>query len=200
VSDIKARPDGNLYVLNNGAADEALLIMRPDGTVLKGIDLQGKTPIATGLNFGPAGDIFVADMLGGRAVRYRPGGGEPTGMYGGMNKGFNNPAGVAVTPEGNIYVAEQGFARLQKLDREGNFVKSINLACKPMHVLLSGDFLDMTCDAGLVSLNWKTDELQLIQYDRIEHKPSNPTGLTYGPDNTLYVLANGILIEYRVQH
>jgi hypothetical protein len=200
VGDIKMGPDGDFYVLNNGDLSNAMWVMKPDGEIVEGLSLEAKTPIATGLNFGPDGNIYISDMLGGRILKFQPTGGTPLGVYGGMTGGFNNPAGVAVTPDGMIYAAEQGFARLQQLAPDGTFIRNIDLHCKPTHVTVSGDFLDISCDKGLVGVNWKKGEVQLVHYASLDQKPINPTGLTYGPDNHLFVLDGNTLIEYQVTH
>ena len=200
VGDVKPGPDGLLYVLNNGDANHALYIMTPDGHILKELSLGEKTPIATGLSIDRDGKLFIADMLGGRILAYPPGGGAPAGIYGGMAGGFNNPAGVAVTPDGMIYAAEQGYARIQQLGPSGKFIRSYDLHCKPNAVTVSGDYLDIACDTGLVGINWKKQDIQLVRYDAPDHRPDGATGLTYGADNTLYVLAGSSLIEYKITH
>ena len=75
--DIKVGPDGNLYLLNNGAGDDAMLEMKPNGTVIKRIALNSKSPVAAGLQFGLDGKMYVADVVGGVIWKYDLNGGDP---------------------------------------------------------------------------------------------------------------------------
>lgn len=198
--DVEARPDGTLYVLNNGTLDNGIYVMKPDGTIVRQLSLLGKTDIATGLTFGPDGSLYVADVFGGRTLKYAATGGEPLASYGGIVGGFNNPTGVAVDDTGMVYVSDSGFNRLQQLDPNGNYVRSFDLKCKPWHIALNGDWLDVTCDRGMVSVNKTSGALQLVRVDGGESRLVAPRGLTYAPDGTLYVVDGNALIQYRVQH
>ena len=58
--------------------------------------------------------INVHDSTGALIVRF--------GSQGVIDGQFNNPVGVAVDPQGFIYVADMGNSRVQKFDRSGQFV------------------------------------------------------------------------------
>jgi len=192
---------GNLlYVLNNGPNEQSLYIMRPDGQVQRQVTLNGKTPIAVGLDFGPDGMLYVGDMTGGSVRKYEIGGGDPLGNWGGMGGGFNNVGGVAVDKDGTIYAAEISFQRVQKLRSDGTFVQKYDIKCSPNKLAISGDWIDVTCDKGLVSINKASGEIRqsLVVGDRPQLVA--PTALTYGPDGTLYVVDQGIVTSYKVQH
>ncbi|HEY0070074.1 MAG TPA: hypothetical protein VGE04_08930, partial [Chloroflexia bacterium] len=74
-TDIDVGPDNLLYVLNNGEGPQALLVMQPDGTVVRQLALEGKSRVASGLDLAPDGSIYVADTVGGRVTKYGPNGG-----------------------------------------------------------------------------------------------------------------------------
>jgi hypothetical protein len=200
--DIKTGPDGNLYLLNNGTGDNALLEMKPDGTVIKKIALNNKTPVAAGLQFGPDGKMYVADVVGGAILKYNLGGGDPITHFAGKSGGFNNVLGVLVTPDGNMFAAESSNSQVQELDPSGHFVRAFQLGCQPYYMAQAGDWIDVSClDQGIVSINTKSGNVQL---SRIE-PPSAPalistTGMTYGPDGKLYVMDGSTLVVYSVQH
>jgi hypothetical protein len=198
--DVVPAPDGTLYVLNNGNGLENLLVMKPDGTVVRQMPLDGKTQNATDLTIGPDGALFVSDMYGGKVNKYPATGGPVIQQYGGMAGGFNNPAGLAVHPDGTLFVAEQGYSRVQELKPDGEFVRSHNLNCQPWYLVINGDWVDISCAKGIYSLNKKTGTLQPSRVDGGAPRLSSPKGMTYAPDGTLYVLDGSTLVQYRVEH
>ncbi len=203
-SDVKVGPDGLLYVLNNGEGDQALLVMKPDGTVVNKHSLKDKTDIATGLYVAKDGSLYVADMKEGKVLKYAKGGGDVVSTFLGMTKGFNNPADVVVGDDGTVYVTESGNQRIQVMAADGHFLREYDVGCRPMHMVVNGDWLDATCVKGMVSVNVRTNSVQEARFPVQDSIPENPTGLIFGPDkNTLFVLdakTATSLIEYKVQH
>jgi len=200
--DVKVGPDGLIYVLNNAPNEQALLVLQPDGRVVRQVSLIGKTPIAVGLVFAPDGSgAYVSDMTGGRIIRYGPGFGDPVESYGGATGSFNNIVGIVVDDDGTIYASESSPPiRVQQIDRTGKFVRDFKLECSPQFITTTGDWLDLSCSAGLISINKVTGKVQSVRYSETSLKPSAPTGVTYGPDGTLYVLDGDKVIQYTVQH
>ena len=200
--DVELGPDGKLYVLNNGPTPaDNILVVTPDGEIERRIQLNNKTQIAIGLGFGPGGNMYVSDMTGQRVKVYRPEGGDPLAEYlGERPNGFDNGAGLAVAPDGMIYEAEISFRRVQQLDPQGKYVRSFNLKCAPWFVVASGEWLDVSCpEGGLYSINTRTATIQSVDVDTGNY-PRSPTGMTYGPDGTLYLMDGNTLIAYKVQH
>jgi outer membrane protein assembly factor BamB len=200
--DIKAGPNGDLYLLNNGPAENALLVIKPDGTVVRKIALDIKTPVASGLQIRPDGTIYVSDVSGGSVWKYGPNGGSPLAQYRGQRDGFDNILGLLVRPDGKIYAAESTTKLVQELDADGNYLRSFSIGCSPFYMSSTGDWLDVTCpDSGIFSVNLKTGNIQRTTYSPDSATaPRAPIGITYSPDGKLYVGDGSRLIVYEVQH
>jgi outer membrane protein assembly factor BamB len=202
-SDIKVGPGGFLYVLNNGEGHDALWVMKPNGEIVSQLTLNGKTPIATGLNIGPDGKIYVGDMLGGKIDVWNKDGGDFIAAYGGPSGGLNNPSGVAVSPNGNVFALENGNGLIYEIAPNGETVRRYNPECRPIHGTTVGDWIDISCENGLVSINTKNNNLQFSHFGPPEAiKPESFRGLTYGPNDTLYMLDfnSGTLYSYKISH
>jgi streptogramin lyase len=196
--DIKAGPEGLLYVLNNGDNDHALFVMRPDGVVVRQVPLGVKSSTGMGLDLGRERDLYVTDM--GRVLKYGDGGGPPLAVWGGLTGGFNNVMGILVGSDGMVYAAENSGLRVQQLDSRGQFIRSYDLGCSPSYLAADGDWIDASCNRGLVSINTRTGVVQRSMAAPVNDLPSTPAGIAYGPDGTLYILDYGILVACKVQH
>jgi hypothetical protein len=199
-SDVQAGPDGLLYVLNSGDERPALLIMRPDGQAVRQVPLESRSNITMGLSLGSDSQLVVGDMVGGRILTYSATGGQPTNAWGGLTGGFNNVSGVALAADGSIYAAEASAHRIQHLAPDGKVVRTFDVNCEPQYAVLDGDWLDVTCGAGLVSFNISGGYKQGIRLVDSNTQFGHPRGLTYAPDNTLYVVDDHTLYQFSVQH
>jgi sugar lactone lactonase YvrE len=198
--DIKVSPDNLLYLLNNGPGTAALYVMRPDGQVVRQAALDGKSDVATGLSFGPDGKLYVADMVGGSILKYDPAGGPPLRQFARPEGGFNNITGLAIAGDGTIYAGELGPRRVNAFSLDGHFIRSYDIACIPWYLALAGDWLDVSCDQGIVSINTRTQTIQKSWVREHDVPLKSPTGLAYGPDGLLYVLDGQSISAYQVQH
>jgi hypothetical protein len=52
-----------------------------------------------------------------------------------------------------VYAAEGSAHRVQHLASDGHALRTFPLDCEPQYVALVGDWLDLTCGAGLLSIN-----------------------------------------------
>jgi DNA-binding beta-propeller fold protein YncE len=76
------------------------------------------------------GDLFVADSASNRIEKFGPDGrfqarfgrNGGDGSAGRARGEFNDPRGLATDPAGNLYVADHGNNRVQKLDSDGRFL------------------------------------------------------------------------------
>ena len=124
---------GNIYVVDQ----ENNLVKRytTDGEF---IEEWGETGDGVGQMEGPkgiavdaSGYVYIADGFNNRVHKFDSDGDHiftiagdgPDGQGAGSAEGFlNNPEGVAVDADGNIYVGDRGNNRISKFDRFGDFV------------------------------------------------------------------------------
>jgi sugar lactone lactonase YvrE len=191
--DVKAR-DGLLWVLNNGAGEDALWAMHPSGEVVRRVALEDKTAIAVGLAFTRDGDLVVSDMYGGRVLRYGPDGGRPLSD---PPRALSNPMGVATGASGNLYVAVGG--KLLELDPAGAVVATRDPGCPAVYPDVDGEFLDLTCGERVVTLDLRSGRLR--NAPAAGHLPSLAAarGLARAPDGTLFLLDRGSVLMLRVK-
>ena len=198
--DVAVGPQRLLYLLNNGPGKDALYVISPRGRVLREEPLEGKARESVGLAFDSHGMIYVGDMVGGVIRKYGPHGGKSLAAWGGLTGRFNNVAGIVMDRSGTIYAAESSANRVQQLDAHGRFIRVYDLECAPQHLALHGDWIDVTCSTGLVSIDRRSGNIQLSRVDENDPPLNSPTGLVYGPDNLLYILDGSTVVSYKVRH
>ncbi|HKP51705.1 MAG TPA: SMP-30/gluconolactonase/LRE family protein [Chloroflexia bacterium] len=196
---VGAGPDGMIYVLNNGDGDQALLVMSPNGELVRQTTLNAKGSIAIGLAFGND-KMYISDMTGGRVLVYPVTGGDALAAWTPPERKFNNPGGLAIDGDGNVYVVETSERSVHRFDKEGNLTKKYDLKCDPMFAAISGNWMEVSCGTNLISVNIKDGSSQSGHVDEKYPRLYAPTGLTFGPDGTLYVLDGSTVVAYRVQH
>jgi hypothetical protein len=198
--DIKVGPDGLLYLLNNGGSTQALLVMKPDGEVVRQVPLEGTSSLATGLSFGAGDGMYVSDMTAGHVLKYGPAGGPRVASLPSRPAGFSNLATVATAPDGTVYASELDTRRIYEMDSHGAVIRPYDIKCKAWSAAIQGDWLDVPCEQGLVSINRVTHQVQNAVVAAPDSQLVSPTGLTYTLDGTLYVIDQTTLIAYHVQH
>lgn len=109
-------------------------------------------------------------------------------------------AGVVVDSDGTLFAADNGVQQVQQIDANGSFVRKFDLGCKPMQMAMNGDWIDIGCDNGLVSLNKKTGAVQKSLVEGSSPPLTNPTALVYAPDGLLYVIDGHTIVVYKVNH
>ncbi|MDD5369118.1 MAG: TIGR03663 family protein [Anaerolineaceae bacterium] len=94
-------------------------------------DQPGQFNAPRGVAIAPDGSLYVADSKNNRIQRFKPDGTpiQAWGTFADASKGeapggtFNEPWGVAVGPDGSVYVADTWNNRIQKFNADGKFVK-----------------------------------------------------------------------------
>ncbi len=199
-TDIAVGPDNLLYVLNNGNGPQALLVMRGDGTIVRQVALDGKTPIASGIDVTPDGSIYVADTVGGRVTKYGPEGGPALLDFTSQEVPFSNAIDVAVAPGGTAYVSDLSH-RVFKVGLDEKLQRTYETQFNSWYLQFDGDWLDVTYDEGFLSINNATGEVQMSQVLDPAPKLAAPRGLAHAPGGKLYILDafSRTIREFQVQ-
>ena len=111
---------------------------------------------------------------------------------------FNNVSGVTTDADRSLFVSELGEKKIYKFNPDGQVMREYQMACQPYYMAISGDWVEVSCDGKIVSLNKGTGEIRQAENEN-GSPPSRATGLTYGPDSLLYVLDGASVVAYRVQ-
>ncbi len=115
--------DGLFYVANTGAG--TVEVIDPAGSVVRTLEFPADADEAartTGVYVANGGTTYVSDATSGRVGIFGADG-EFQSFFGEANGpgalSFAQPAGLTIDKEGNLYVAEFGAGRIQKLSAEG---------------------------------------------------------------------------------
>lgn len=171
---------GILYVADSG--NGAIRTLDQKGnvkTLVKGL----KHP--TGIVLNSTGDIYVTETLNHRILRidtqgqwtvFAGGGytlreGESVGAFAdgkGEQAQFNEPQGLAIDDEGNLYVADSGNQRIRRVSPEG------------IVTTLAGSGMEQIENTSYILGGYKDGEGKNAQFNF-------PLGLAVGKDKTIYV-------------
>ncbi len=114
----RVRPDGIIEAFAGSGAEGA----SGDGGAAIAAAMNGPSSVATGLN----GDVYIVDELNNRIRKVDPSGvitrvagAGPAGFSGDGQSArdalLNRPSGVAVGPDGSVYIADSGNHRIRKV-------------------------------------------------------------------------------------
>lgn len=111
----------------------------------------------TNLAIAPNGDLFVSDGYGNARVhRFSANGkllhswGEPGGGPG----QFRVPHGIAIDPNGIVYVADRENSRIQLFDREGKYLSEWNDVARPSQVFIDKNGVVYVSELGFIAGMW----------------------------------------------
>jgi sugar lactone lactonase YvrE len=178
------------------------------------LDIEPKYIVApTGIKVAPDGTIYFADRKQQRLVHLQPIGQRDShvlqvwGEYSESKEGvtptpgtFNEPWGLALGPDGSVYVADLWHHRIQKFDAEGKFLLAwgeFGQGSDPFKLFGPRDIV--VSPAGLVFVT-DTGNKRVVVYDQEGHyvsetggagsepgKFDEPVGLALDADGNLWV-------------
>ena len=130
--DVVVDNNRNVYVLESGAS--RVTIYDKDGNYLTPVILGASNPM--GIDLDDTGNLYIADTGNNRIMKMDVvdterftfsldttfNGDGIAGEYGTGDSQLDQPWGIGVDSEGNVYVTDSGNNRIQKLDSTGEFV------------------------------------------------------------------------------
>jgi streptogramin lyase len=131
---IRLDPDGNVWTVDAGSS--RIIQYTPQGQIVRDFSVElpaspkGEFCGATDIAFTPNGDFYISDgYQNNRIIQFNKAG-QRIREFGKPGNGpgeFNLPHGIALDPQGTIYVADRENLRIQKFDFEGRHKGTWNL-------------------------------------------------------------------------
>lgn len=195
-----------VYMFNR--SDHKLVVFDRDGNLIKTWEQNFVHP--HGIRIGPDGNIYFVDQLAHVVLKYSPDE-ELLLTLGDRNQPsdtgytpehkkveraagpFNNPTGVAVTENGDIFVSDgYGNSRLHKYDSTGSLITSWGVPGK----IAPGEFhvphgVGVHTDGRILLCDRENDRIQIFdsqgEFLGMWTGFTMPTSVEVGPDGTVYV-------------
>jgi len=144
-------------------------------------------------------DVYVSERHGHRINEYWYNGHHVRswGGHGSHHGQFNQPAGIAVAANGNLYVADELNHRVQEFTRKGVFIRAFS------HGMQHPYGVTILPDGDVLVTDWKANRIQRFTstgdlIGTFAHVGS-PFGLTYAPaSDTVYVTtgSSGYVVQF----
>lgn len=186
---------GTSDLLNSGVRPSPLFTIPGPG---RGDDPLFSRPLSAG--FSESGQIYVSDTGNQRVCVFSDRGafvrefGRTKQKDGTYQSSLEQPAGLAVSPDGHVYVADVRGGAVVVFDSRGNRVNRITSAgpstlgvWAPTDVALSGDRLYVTDAAGVGVFSAAGQYIRRMDKSLPGTAFSHPNGIAVRPDGTLVV-------------
>ncbi|NPA31195.1 MAG: TIGR03663 family protein [Chloroflexi bacterium] len=154
----------------------------------------------------PDGTLYIADTYNHRVVHWDPATHQALAVWGGTNMGpaaepglFNEPWGLAVAPDGSVWVADTWNHRVQKFTADGQLLRTVEAIPVEAQPAFYGP-RDVAVDAAGRVYVADTGNKRIVVLDAegryLTHMGGGglapgqfeePVGLALGPDGMLYV-------------
>ena len=173
-----------LYVADNN--NDRIAVVDPSSLALLGSFAEGEVSEPHDVVFDAAGRLLVADTGNSRVAIYEVAG-EKGRFVGEVSGGFSRPEGVAVHPNGRVYVTGAGSGNIVAFKNDQAIASAEGLS-SPHDVVVAADGSIWIADAGNDRLVQMSAELETLSI--IKGKPfdfNGPRYLDFDSKGRLYV-------------
>lgn len=183
--DITLSPDHRyLYVADNN--NDRIAVLDPSTLALLGSFAEGEVSEPHDVVFDAAGRLLVADTGNSRLAIYEVAGVKGK-LVGEISGGFSRPEGVAVHPNGRVYVTGASSGNIVAFEND-QAIASVGGLSSPHDVAVAADGSVWIADAGNDRLVRMSEELETLS--TIKGKPfdfNGPRYLDFDSKGRLYV-------------
>jgi hypothetical protein len=125
---------GQVYICNGSGSSARVSVYNLNGSVARHITVASDRSTLYDVTLDQNGTIYISGIHNVTCLAndgtfiWRKGKGATASAYGSVGAGeleFNYPKGITIGPEGNLYVADTSNHRIQVLDKNGTYIKSI---------------------------------------------------------------------------
>jgi streptogramin lyase len=193
--DLATDAAGNVYVADSG--NDRVQRFTPEGEFTgkwgSSGSQNGQFTEPSGIHVGPRGSVYVADYVSDPDARIQ--------MFNGAGRfltawqspevgGLNSPFGIATDGAGNVYVTDQGNARVQRFSSTGVFISSFGGPGnfdQPLGITVDGAGNVYVVDNINDNVQKFTSTGAPITTFDFGSGLQGPIGITTAPDGTLYL-------------
>jgi len=184
---------GDLYVVN---LQTIIQVDSATGAIVGDFASDGMScPLDS--QFGPNGNLFVANLCSGTVTEYD---GDTGSLIGTFTSGLSGPGGIRFEENGNLLVFELDAGRITEVDTSGNLIGTFASG-------LSGDVgpMDFGPDGNLYVSNLTGNYIQRFAPDGTDlgifaagGSLSSPESHVFGPNGNLFVCSpfTGTIVEF----
>jgi virginiamycin B lyase len=194
--DVTTGPDGNLWVLNQGAdGNGSLVVIAPDHTVKATYPIPTPNAWATALTVGPDGNVWFVEQSANKIGKVTPDGTvteypiPDTVTDDGSGSGpidiGASPTDLVAGPDGALWFTESSTQKIGRITTDGTITEIATPNMQPQSIAVGSDHNVWFTDA----MNGTVDRINAdgtVSTFTIPASFASPDGLTLGPDGALY--------------